>query len=53
MGPEAAELLGELELAMSAGLTDRAIGGAVHSHPTLHEAIMEAALDAMGRAIHL
>ena len=53
VGPEAAELLGELELAMAAKLTDRAVASAVHSHPTLHEAIMEAALDSMGRAIHL
>jgi len=52
VGPEAAELLGELEIAVAAGLTWKEIGHAIHSHPTLHEAIMEAALDAGGRAIH-
>jgi len=52
VGPEAAELVGELEIAVAAGLTWKEIGHAIHSHPTLHEAIMEAALDAGGRAIH-
>ncbi len=52
VGPEAAELVGELELAVAAGLTWKEIGHAIHSHPTLHEAIMEAALDAGGQAIH-
>jgi dihydrolipoamide dehydrogenase len=28
------------------------LGGVVHSHPTLSEAVKEAALDAMGRVIH-
>ncbi len=52
VGPEAAEIVGELELAMATGLTDRQIGHAIHSHPTLHEAVLEAALDAQGKAIH-
>ncbi len=29
------------------------LGGAVHSHPTLSEALKEASLDALGRAIHI
>src|SRR3972149_2653327 len=29
------------------------LGGAVHSHPTLAEALKEAALDAQGRALHI
>jgi dihydrolipoamide dehydrogenase len=53
VGPEASELVGELEVAAAAGLTSRDIGHAVHSHPTLHEAVMEAALDADGAAIHV
>jgi len=53
VGPEAPELLGELELAVSAGLTARQIAHGIHSHPTLHEAIMEAALDVEGAAIHV
>lgn len=53
VGPEAPELLGELELAVSAGLTARQIGHGIHSHPTLHEAVMEAALAVEGAAIHV
>jgi len=29
------------------------VGHTIHAHPTLSEAVMEAALDAMGAAIHL
>ncbi|MEY4008392.1 MAG: hypothetical protein RLZZ467_1459, partial [Gemmatimonadota bacterium] len=29
------------------------IGGTVHSHPTLSEAVKEAALGALGRALHI
>ncbi len=53
VGPEAAELVGELEIAAAQGLTWSEIGHAIHSHPTFHEAIMEAALAAGGRAIHI
>jgi len=53
VGPEAAELLGELEAAAAAGMTYKQLGHAMHSHPTLHEAIMEAALDAGQGAIHI
>jgi len=53
VGPEASELVGELEVALAAGLTSKDIGHTIHSHPTLHEAVMEAALDADGAAIHV
>jgi dihydrolipoamide dehydrogenase len=33
-------------------LTVEELANAVHAHPTLSEAIMEAAHDAMGHAIH-
>lgn len=52
VGPEASELLPELVLANSAELTIEEIANTVHAHPTLSEAIMEAAHDAMGHAIH-
>jgi hypothetical protein len=29
------------------------VGHTIHAHPTMAEAVMEAALDAMGQAIHL
>ncbi len=34
-------------------LTPVEIAHAVHAHPTLTEAVAEAALDAMGEAIHI
>ncbi|MEE4193626.1 MAG: dihydrolipoyl dehydrogenase [Anaerolineae bacterium] len=52
VGPEVSELLPELVLANSAELTIEEIANTVHAHPTLSEAIMEAAHDALGHAIH-
>jgi dihydrolipoamide dehydrogenase len=53
VGPEVTDLTGELSLAKSAELTPLEIAHAVHAHPTLTEVIAEAALDAMGQAIHI
>lgn len=53
LGAEATELIAELGLAKSLGATPAAIAAVVHAHPTLSEAIMEAAEDAMGHAIHI
>ena len=52
VGPEVSELLPELVLAQSNELTIEEIAHAVHIHPTLSEAIMEAAEAAAGQAIH-
>ena len=52
IGPEVSELLPELVLANSVELTVEELANAVHAHPTLSEAIMEAAHDALGHAIH-
>lgn len=52
VGPEVSELSGELSLAVSAGLQLEQLTGAVHVHPTLSEAIVEAAENALGEAIH-
>ncbi len=52
VGPEATELLPELVLARAAGLTAEAIARTVHAHPTLNEAVMEAAHSVFGKAIH-
>jgi dihydrolipoamide dehydrogenase len=43
IGPEVTELLPEFVLAKSAELTPDQIANAVHAHPTLSEALMEAA----------
>jgi len=53
VGPEASTLIGEATLAveMAARLEDVAL--TVHAHPTLPEAIMEAAEAALGQPIHI
>jgi dihydrolipoamide dehydrogenase len=53
IGYEATELLAELGLAKALGATWRQILHTVHAHPTLSEAVMEAAGAAGGEAIHV
>lgn len=52
VGHGATELIAELALAMTLESTTAEIAGTSHAHPTLAEAIMEAALDAEGRVIN-
>jgi len=53
IGPGVTELLAEGVAAKYLEATVTELGAAVHSHPTLSEALKEAALDAMGRVIHM
>jgi len=53
VGPEVTELLPELVLARGAGLSPEAIARSVHAHPTLAEALMEAAHGVFGQPIHI
>ena len=53
VGPEVTELLPELALARTWELTTEEIARTVHAHPTLSEALMEAAHAVMGQAIHV
>ncbi len=53
VGPDVSELLPELTLAQRFELTTREIARNVHAHPTLSEALMEAAEAAEGEAIHI
>jgi dihydrolipoamide dehydrogenase len=53
VGPEATELVAELAVAKTLEGTFEEIASTIHAHPTLSEAVMEAALDADGRAIHI
>ncbi len=53
IGPEVTELLPELTLAHMLELTPAEIARNVHAHPTLSEALMEAAHGAEGKAIHI
>ena len=52
IGPDVTELLPELTLARNAELTAVEIAHNVHAHPTLSEALMEAAHAVEGQAIH-
>ena len=52
IGPEVTELLPELTLAHMMELTPEEIARNVHAHPTISEALMEAAHSALGSAIH-
>ncbi len=52
VGSEATELIAELALAKGLEATYEDLARTVHAHPTLSEAVMEAALDAFGEAIH-
>ena len=52
VGPDVTELLPELTLAQAQGLTAAEIGRNVHAHPTLSEALMEAAHAVEGMSIH-
>jgi len=53
IGAEVTELLPELVLARTWELTVEEIARSVHAHPTLSEALMEAAHAALGQAIHI
>jgi dihydrolipoamide dehydrogenase len=53
IGPEVTELLAELSMARLLEGTTHELGWMVYSHPTLSEAVKEAALAAEGRAVHV
>src|SRR6267378_2325452 len=53
IGPRATDLIAEATLAIQNGLTLEQIDLTIHAHPTLPESLMEAALAAQGRAIHI
>jgi len=53
VGPEASDLISEGALAIEMGAYAPDIGLTVHPHPTLGEAVMEAAKHAVGEAIHV
>jgi dihydrolipoamide dehydrogenase len=53
MGPRASDLIHEATLAIRKGLKTKDISETIHAHPTLSEALKEAAEDVHGEAIHL
>jgi len=53
VGAHVAELVGEFTLAIEMGALLEDVAGTIHAHPTLTEAFHEAALRALGHAIHI
>src|SRR3954468_12999703 len=53
LGNEAPELIAEYVLAMNSELTIDEVHRSIHAHPTLSEALMEAAAATTGEAIHI
>ncbi len=53
LGPRAGDLIAEVAVAVEFGASSEDVARAVHAHPTLAEAVKEAALAVDGRAIHI
>jgi dihydrolipoamide dehydrogenase len=53
VGSHASEIIHELTVARENEYTVEEVDLAIHAHPTLSEAVAEAALDSMGRVIHI
>ncbi|MEY2786336.1 MAG: hypothetical protein RL277_2548, partial [Planctomycetota bacterium] len=53
VGPEVTELIAEAALAIEMGATAEDIARTIHAHPTLPEAMMEAAESVHGMAVHI
>lgn len=52
VGAHGGDLIAELVLAMTKGATVEDVARTCHAHPAMGEAVKEACLDALGRAIH-
>ena len=52
IGPDAGTLIAEIGLGMEFGASSEDIARTCHAHPTLNEAVKEAALAVEGRQIH-
>jgi dihydrolipoamide dehydrogenase len=53
LGPRASDLIAELAFALEMGASAEDVARSVHAHPTLSEAVKEAALAVAKRAIHV
>ena len=52
IGPHATDLIAEACVALQAEMTTEELMHTIHAHPTLSEAVMEAAHATLGPAIH-
>lgn len=53
LSPQASELIAEMTLAIHKKVTIQDVASTIHVHPTLSEAVMEAAMKIKGRAVHV
>jgi dihydrolipoamide dehydrogenase len=53
LGPDAGTLIAEIAVAMEFGASAEDIARTSHAHPSLNEAVKEAALAVDGRPIHI
>jgi len=53
IGPDAGTLIAEIALAMEFGASSEDVARTCHAHPSLNEAVKEAALAVAGRALHI
>jgi dihydrolipoamide dehydrogenase len=53
IGPDAGTLIAELALAIEFGASAEDVARTSHAHPSLNEAVKEAALAVDGRALHI
>jgi len=53
VGPRCSDLVHEVAVAMKGEIVVDTLAETVHSHPTLSEAVMEAAEDCFGIATHI
>ncbi len=53
MGPHVTDVIHEVAVALEAGMSARRFGRIVHAHPTIAEAVMEAAQDVNGESVHV
>ena len=53
MGPHVTDLIHEIAVAIKNDLTVKQIGDTIHAHPTIGEALMEAAHDVHGESVHV
>ncbi len=53
LGPDAGTLIAEVAIAMEFGASSEDIARTCHAHPSLNEAVKEAALAVEGRALHI
>ncbi len=53
MGPHVTDVIHEVAVAVQNGLSVRQLGNTIHAHPTIAEAVMEAAHDVHAESVHV